>query len=53
MEFSASQKELIKLLIIDSIDAIMIGLFLDFQESMGKYKIVTNDKQGRSFDTDT
>ena len=50
MQFSDEQKEFIKLLVVDSIDVAMVSLFIDFQESMGKYKIVTNDKQGQPFD---
>lgn len=48
--FSQRQIDSIKMLAIDCIDMALYGIFVNFEESMGQYKIMAKDKQGRLFD---
>lgn len=48
--FSQEQIDSIKMLAIDCIDVALYGMILNFEESMGKYKIMTQDSKGDLFD---
>ena len=48
--FSVEQIENIKMLAIDCIDVALYGIFLNFEQSMGKYKIITSTEDGESID---
>ena len=50
INFDEQQQKIIKLMVISEIDHLIHRLFVNFDESLGKYSIITKDKKGRPFD---
>jgi len=49
MNFDERQQKIITLLVAEGIDAVMHSLFVNFDESFDKYKIIAKDKKGNDF----
>lgn len=50
LQTDESTKQRIIALFIDTLDGFINNVFWNFEQSDGKYKIVTQDKNGRDFD---
>lgn len=50
LNISEESTNIVKILFVEALDCFINSLFWNFEQSNGKYKIVTQDKNGRDFD---